>query len=97
MNDFFVIFDRESEVRIANRKWVNARRLAGVRDTKKGKPVGVEVTTGWHNGIIMLDGRIACLVPDKFTFDFIEDKEILFLDDSYFPEKIYEGADLPPT
>ena len=94
---FYVIFDNVNQVRVANVKWINARRLAGIRDTKGGKPASVEITTAWDNGRIMNDGRIACQVPSQWTFEFIQDREVVALSEDDFPPKVYEGADLPPT
>jgi hypothetical protein len=64
------IFNTQVEVDDANSKWMETRRLAGIRDCNLGSPINPEITKGWDAGRILLDGRIACQVPSLFTLEF---------------------------
>ena len=64
------VFNSQQEVDEANVRWLTARHNAGVFDTKQGNIVNPEKTSGWDRGKLMLDGRIACEVPDNWKDEF---------------------------
>lgn len=49
----YLIFDDEVEVENANKRWIQARKKAGIFDKKKGKKADVEITKAWDNGMVM--------------------------------------------
>ena len=64
------VFNTQTEVDEANQRWMNARNLAGICDTKQGTEINPEITEKWDDGEVMLDGRIACQVPNMFVDEF---------------------------
>ena len=64
------VFNNETEVSEANARWIEARHNAGITDKKLGVCVEPQITNAWDSGKIMLDGRIACLVPTMFSDEF---------------------------
>ena len=64
------VFNTQTEVDEANQRWIIARNLAGVHDTKQGTELDPEITQKWDDGKVMLDGRIACQVPTVWADEF---------------------------
>ena len=65
------VFNTQEEVFQANQNWITARANAGIRDTRLGVEVTPQITTCWDMGLMMLDGRYACQVPDMFSDAFV--------------------------
>lgn len=64
------VFNNQAELDQANANWMQARANAGVHDCKLGAPVDPETTARWSTGKEMLDGRLACPVPDNWADSF---------------------------
>ena len=64
------VFDTQVELDEANERWMEARSNAGVCDCRMGNPVNPQVTNAWDNGREMLNGKIACQVPDRWATEF---------------------------
>ena len=82
----YIVFNTQEQLNQANVRYMQARADAGIHDTKQGIELEPEVTSRWSNGREMLDGRLACPVPDKWVTEFKgEDGIELELTDEDFP------------
>jgi hypothetical protein len=64
------VFNTEIEVAEANGRWLYAKSKAGVYDKKMDQVVNPQITSAWDYGREMLDGRIACQVPEYWDDEF---------------------------
>jgi hypothetical protein len=64
------VFNTELEVAEANGRWLFYKDKAGIHDKKMGQVVNPQITSAWDYGREMLDGRIACQVPEMFADEF---------------------------
>jgi hypothetical protein len=67
----YIVFDSRIEVVEANGRWLLARYQAGVRDCRCGVPVDPQITSAHSWGKTMLNGKIACPVPEQWKVEFI--------------------------
>lgn len=77
------VFENETAVAEANGRWLYARCRDGECDKLLDLPANPQITSAWDYGKSMLDGRIACMVPNMWDTEFggLE----LELDSSDFP------------
>jgi hypothetical protein len=64
------VFSTEEELAEANGRWLYARATAPEYDRVMGIPSNPQLTLAWDYGRVMLDGRIACLVPKMWDVEF---------------------------
>ena len=64
------VFDTQEKLDQANARWMQARTEAGACDCRMGNPVDPQVTNAWDNGRVMLNGKIACQIPDRWADEF---------------------------
>ena len=69
----YIVFDTETECAEANGLWLLARMELPEFDRCLGVVVDPQITSAWDYGKVMLDGRIACQVPEQFKTEFMGD------------------------
>jgi len=87
----YIVFNTTREVAEANGRWIYARAMAPEYDKKLGVPVNPQITSAWDYGKEMLDGRIACQVPNLWVDDFKNGVGVeMELTEEDFPEVVEE-------
>ena len=61
----YYIFATQQDLDLANESYMAKREELGICDCNKGIPVTPQITQRYSTGRIMLDGRIACTIPDN--------------------------------
>ena len=78
------VFNTQEEVNTANSLWLQYREDNNIHDAIGDVEVEPQITTCWDMGRLMLDGRIACAIPQ---YGCCENMGItLELDEQDFPQ-----------
>ena len=61
----YYIFATQQDLDDANERYMAKREELGICDCNRGNPVTPQITQRYSTGREMLDGRIACTIPDN--------------------------------